>query len=103
VSVPVRIEALLVNWMVESGEFPELHVGQIAEMSPCSSVRSIDGVGEVPRGATRRTPGDSQALVVEVTWVRTEKRGLYLAARRAGAPLAGSHCGSAARKCRRTA
>lgn len=56
-------------------------------MSLCARVAKIDGVGENPQGTLAHTT-PTRRLAVEVTWVRVEPRGLYLAVRHAGAPLA---------------
>jgi len=87
-TAPEFIEAFLESWMVESGEFPELQVGQDAEMSLCAHVRALDGVGEVPASATLHTRVPARELEGVVTWVRNDKQGLNLVVQHAGVLLA---------------
>ena len=70
------IKAFLEGWMVESGDFPELQVGQVAEMALCAHVRALDGVGEVPVSARVYTGALTQEIEGVVTWVRHDKQGL---------------------------
>jgi hypothetical protein len=88
-SEPSTIQAGLDAWMVESGEFPELHVGEVAELWLCARVWAMDGQGTVPDGATLpdRQRG-SQRLHATVSWVGLHKRRLRLVVEHAGAPVA---------------
>jgi len=74
--------------MVESGDFPDLQVGQEAEMSLGAHVRALDGVGEVPASATVRPRAPNQEIEGIVTWVHQDERGLHIVVQHAGAPLA---------------
>ena len=82
------IEAFLDSWMVDSGEFPELHVGQDAELSLCARVRALDGVGEVPDSATNHPGARTRAIEGVVTWVHQDDERLHLVVQHAGTLLA---------------
>ncbi len=84
----VTVEAFLADWMVDSGDFPELHVGQDTKMSLGAIVRSLDGVGEVPDPGTLRSGGPTRDIEGIVTWAKQGERGLHLVVQHEGAPLA---------------
>jgi hypothetical protein len=84
----VPIEAFLAEWMVESGDFPELHVGQDTKMSLGAHVRSLDGVGEVPDSGTLLSGGPTRDIAGTVTWVQRGDRGPHLVVRHEDALLA---------------
>lgn len=86
--MPAPIEALLESWRVESGEFPELQVGQVAEMSLCAHLRAIDGEGSAPPSATAHAGATTREIEGVVTWVRHDKQGMHLVVQHAGALLA---------------
>jgi hypothetical protein len=79
---------LLDAWIVESGEWPNLYVGGVAELSLCARVSAVNGHGEVPRGASLTQGTTTRQLFATVTWVELRKHHLRMVVQHEGAPLA---------------
>ena len=89
-SDPRLVEAVLDAWVVESGERPNFYVGTVVELSLSARVTTIDGLGEVPSGATLtwRTAALRRRLFATVAWVEKRKHHLRMVVHHEGAPLA---------------